>query len=177
MFKMKENDWHLLWCFLVLAVHYCSFHLWNFPKWENLFENICFNFSPLFFCIAIVKLFQYSRLIQTTLSNYYCGNAFVNPKRKNYMWKLWYPNHKKQKFTAQEDVLLNNSDVSNVQISPQNHKMIWITILLRSTAAQNLNSLSCVHFVIKSFRGFSLYVNINTLNTDCKSNQEQEMWL
>ena len=30
---------------------------------------------------------------------------------------------------------------------------------------------------IKSFRDFMLYVNIETLNTECKSVQEQEIWM
>ena len=38
-------------------------------------------------------------------------------------------------------------------------------------------SPSNVNFVIKSFQDFTLYVNIETLNTEGKSNQEQEMWM
>ena len=30
---------------------------------------------------------------------------------------------------------------------------------------------------MKSFQDFTLYVNIETLNTDFKSDQEQEMWM
>ena len=51
-------------------------------------------------------------------------------------------------------VLLVHGIVANVPISPQNPKMIPITILLRSTAPQNLMSPSNVNFVIKSFPGF-----------------------
>ena len=49
--------------------------------------------------------------------------------------------------------------------------------LPRSTAPQNLMSHSSAIFVIKSFQDFPLYVNIETLNTGCKSDQEQELWM
>ena len=74
-------------------------------------------------------------------------------------------------------VLLVHCIVPNVPISPQNPKMIWITILLRSTAPRFLMSPSSVNFAFKSFQDFTLYVNIETLNTQCKSDQEQEMWM
>ena len=66
--------------------------------------------------------------------------------------------------------------VPNVPISPQNPKLIWFTILLRNTAPRNLISPSSVNFVIKKCKDFTLYVTIETLNTQCKSDQEQEMW-
>ena len=49
--------------------------------------------------------------------------------------------------------------------------------MLGSTAPQNLMSPSSVNFVIKNFQDFTIYVNIETLNTECKSDQEQEMWM
>ena len=52
---------------------------------------------------------------------------------------------------------------------------IRITILLRSTVPQNLISPSSVNFVIKVSRDFMLYVKIETLNTECRSDQGQEM--
>ena len=70
-------------------------------------------------------------------------------------------------------VLLVHCIVSTVLISPKNPKLIWITILPRSTVPQNLMSPSSVNFVIKSFKDFTLYVNIETLNTECKSDQEK----
>ena len=73
-------------------------------------------------------------------------------------------------------VLLVHCIVPNVPISPQSPKIIWITILLRSIAPQNLMSPSSVSFVIKSFQDFTLYVYIETLNKECKSDQEQKMW-
>ena len=63
----------------------------------------------------------------------------------------------------------------NFIFSPQNHKMIWITKLLRSTAPRNLMSLSSVNFVIKSFEDSTIYVSIETFKRECRSDQEQEM--
>ena len=62
-----------------------------------------------FICIATVKSLQFSRLFQSFLSNNYFWNAFVNPKRKNYMWKLWYSNYKKQYCTSQEEIFSWNT--------------------------------------------------------------------
>ena len=76
-----------------------------------------------------------------------------------------------------KDVQLEHCFVPTVPPSQQSPKMISITILLRSTAPQNLKSPSNVNFVIKSFQDFTLYVNIGTLNTQCRSDQEQEMWM
>ena len=49
--------------------------------------------------------------------------------------------------------------------------------MLRNTVPQNLISPSSVNFAFKSFQDFTLYVNIETLNTECRSDQEQEMWM
>ena len=37
-------------------------------------------------------------------------------------------------------------------------------------------SPSSVNFVLKSFQDFTLYVNLETLNTACRSDPEQEIW-
>ena len=72
-------------------------------------------------------------------------------------------------------VLLLHCIVPNVPISSQNPKLIWIFILLRSIAPQSLISSWSVNFVIKNFQDFKLNVNIETLNTECRSDQEQSM--
>ena len=74
-------------------------------------------------------------------------------------------------------VLLIHCTIPNVPMSPQNLKTIWLTKLLRSIAPQNLTSPWSVNFAFKSFQDFTFYVNIETLNTECKSDQEQEMWM
>ena len=43
--------------------------------------------------------------------------------------------------------------------------------------AKNWMSPSGVTFVIKSFQDFTPYVNMKTLKTECKSDQEQKMWM
>ena len=72
-------------------------------------------------------------------------------------------------------VLLVHCIEPSVPISPQNPKMIGTTIFLRSTVAQNLMTPSNVTFIIEKFQDFRLYVNIETLNTECRWDQEQEM--
>ena len=37
-------------------------------------------------------------------------------------------------------------------------------------------SPSSVNFIIKSFQNFTLYVNVETVNTESKWDQEQEIW-
>ena len=78
---------------------------------------------------------------------------------------------------TRRDVQLEHCIVPIVPNSQQNHKTIWITLLLRSTAPQNLISPSTVNFAFQSFQIFAPYVNIETLNTECRSDQEQEMWM
>ena len=59
-------------------------------------------------------------------------------------------------------VLLVHCVVANVPISSQNHKMLWIIILPRSTAPQNLILISSVNFVMQNFLALMLYVNTKT---------------
>ena len=47
--------------------------------------------------------------------------------------------------------------------------------IAKKHSAQNMMPPSSVYFVIKSFQDFTLFVNIETLNTECRSDQEQEM--
>ena len=56
-------------------------------------------------------------------------------------------------------------------------EMIGNTTLLRSIGLQNLMLPSRVNFVKKSFQDFTLYVNIEAPNTECRLDQEQEMWI
>ena len=66
--------------------------------WVSLGTYYCHLFSR----IATVKLPQSLFLFQIVLLNAYFATAFVNPKRLNYIWKLWYRNRKEQYYTAQE---------------------------------------------------------------------------
>ena len=49
--------------------------------------------------------------------------------------------------------------------------------IAKKQKASNLMSPSSVKFFIKSFQDFTLDVIIETLNSECKSDQEQEMWM
>ena len=80
-------------------------------------------------------------------------------------------------YVTRIDVQLEHCIVLTVPISTQNLKVIWIIILLRIIVRENLMSPSSVNIVIKSFQEFTLYFNIETLNTEWKSDQEQEMWM
>ena len=73
---------------------------------------------------------------------------------------------------TRRDAEMEHYIVANVAVSPQNHKMIWITTLLGSRAPQKLVSYSSVKFDIKSFQ---LDVNIDTLSTESRSDHEQEL--
>ena len=66
---------------------------------------------------------------------------------------------------TRRDVQLEHCLGPNVPVSQHSPKITSSTILLRSTAPQNLKSPSHVNFAIKCFRDFTLYVNIETPNT------------
>ena len=69
---------------LSLDVYGCSFLSSNVPYMGKfILKQLLQFFRHYFSCIANVKSLESSRLFQTILSNYYCWNAFVNPKRKN----------------------------------------------------------------------------------------------
>ena len=77
--------------------------------------------------------------------------------------------------STRRDVQLEHCIVPNVPVSPQNHKMISMTILLKVKAPQNSSLLSRVNFAIRSFQDFALCISIETLNTECRSSRERKM--
>ena len=167
--------WFVLWLvspFMVALSPYGILHKWEkFSKISRykfftsisfaLLQSNCFNFSvhSRLFCLRpflqMPYLYRYEKL----------HVRIVVPKLQSSIFPV-----------TRRVALLVHCIVSNVPISPQNPKMICITILLRSSAPRNLMSPSSVNFVIKSFQDYTLYVNIKTLNTECKSDQEQ-MWM
>ena len=76
-----------------------------------------------------------------------------------------------------KDVHVKHCIIPTVPTPPQIPKVVWIIIFLKSTAPQNLMSPSNVNFVIKIFQFFTLHVNIETINTEARSDQEEEMWM
>ena len=141
-------------------------------------KTLATNFLPLF----LLHCYHQVASIFTFISAYFVKLLFLKclrsiETRKLYM-RIVVP--KLQSLVlrvTRRDVQLEHCIVPNVPISPQNPKLIRITILLRSTAPQNLISPSSVNLAFKSFQDFTLYVNIETLNTECRSDLEQEMWM
>ena len=133
------------------------------------------SFGQNFICIATVKLFPIFHSFQIILLK-----PFTKMPSLNGYEKVTCENCGTQ--TAQLNlgvtsivVLLVRFSVPNFPISQKNHKKNSFNILLRSTEPQNLMSPSSVNFGIKIFQDFTLHVNIETLNTECRSDQEQEM--
>ena len=71
--------------------------------WKMLLNNTGDNVFRHFILIATVKSLQSSRLFQILLLNNGFRNAFVNPKGKIYMWKLFYSNYEKKQFCLAVD--------------------------------------------------------------------------
>ena len=178
---MKENDWQLL-RFIFLRLVFLLWVVFPFMEFSVIEEynvkKLATNFSPVFLLHCYTQVASFF----TFISHYSVKLLFLK----------WLPYIDTRKLdvrivvpklqslilrVTRRDVLLVHCIAPNDQISPQNPKMVRITILLGSTAPQNLMSLSSVHFVIKSFQDFTLHLNIETLNTECKSDQEQEMWM
>ena len=75
-------------------------------------------------------------------------------------------------FVTRRDVQLEHCILPSVPISPQKPEKSWNILLLKTTAPQNPLILSNVNIVIKSFRDFTLYVNIKTSNMLFLSRQQ-----
>ena len=78
---------------------------------------------------------------------------------------------------TRRDVRLDHCIGPIVPFSTQNLKMILIIILPRNTAPQNLMSLPSRNFFIQNFQDFTLYVNMEKRNTECRSDQGQVVWM
>ena len=157
---MKEYDWQFLRYFfssLVLLFMVARSCYGVLRIWKNLYKDTCyqlvttvsFAFRPssrfnlhvyfrLFCQTPIIQMSSLNRNEKLTCEN--CGTRRT---------KLNLVRHKKRCSFGQ-------CIVPNNPILPQNRKMIWITILLRSAAPQNLMSPSSVNFVMKSFQDFTL---------------------
>ena len=149
----------------------------TFRKWERICKNTCyklfgiFSFAlilssrfnlPVFFSDYSVKLLLLKSLCLIETKKLLV--TIVVSKLQRLILRV-----------KRRVVLLVHCFVPKVPVSPQNPKMISITILLRSTAPKNLMSPSSVNIVNKSFQDFTLYVNIETVNTECRLDQEQDM--
>ena len=155
---MQENDWQLLrylFFWLVLPFKVSLSFYGNFRKWEEYFKNTWYNFS------AIISF----ALLQSSCFNFYvhlrsiCLTPFTKMRSLNRYEKVKCENCGIQitKFNlARHKKICSAGTLCCTQcpISSQKHKVIWITIMLRSTAHQNLISLSSVNFCYQEFPGF-----------------------
>ena len=177
--KMKVNDWQLMRYFFlswVLPSMVALSFLWNFPYMGKICKNNCYKFfATISFALLLSSRFNlhvyFILFCQTTI--------IILPslirQKKWHVKSVVLILEEAMMYVTRRDVQLEHCIVPNVPISPQNHKMIRITILLRSTAPQKLKSPSSVNFVIKRFQDFTLYVNIETINTECRSDQKQKV--
>ena len=147
-----------------------------FRIWEKICKNTCYKF----FAFISFALLPSSRF--TLISDYFIKLLILkclhSIDARKLLVSIVVPKlqHLTLRVTTRV-VLLVHCIVPNVPISPQSPKTILITILLRSTVLQNLISPSSVNFAFKSFQYFTLYVNIETRNTELRSDQEQKMWI
>ena len=134
-----------------------------FGKWVNLFKIFCYKFSAtISFALlpsSVFNLHIYFRL--------FCQTGIIEMPSLIRKEKITCGNCGAQ--TTRNKIVLHEQRssvrtlfVPNVSISPHNHKLICITILLRSTALQNLMSSSIVNLC---YQEFPLYVNTETRNT------------
>ena len=161
-------------CLLWLLILFMEFSVYG-TKYVKILAT---NFSPLFH----LRSYRQVASIFTFISDYFVKilllKCFRCSEKKKLLVKLVVPKLQEQElYVTRRDALLVHCYVPNVPVSAQNPKTIWITILLRSTAPQNLISPSSVNFAFKSFLDFTLYVNIETFNKEGRSDHEQEMWM
>ena len=160
-----------------LGVYGCSFLLSNFPYmgkiiWEHVLQIFRHYFILCHCYRQVASTFTFVSDYSVKLPLLKCLREC---EKKKLHVKIGVP--KLQNLilpVLRRVVLLVHCIVPTVPISPQNHKMIWITIFLRSTAPQNLMLPSSVNSVIKNFEDFTLYVSIETLNTENRSDQEKK---
>ena len=143
---------------------------------KNYFlEVLCHYFN----CIATIKVLQFL----TFISDHCVFNKFTQMPSLNRYEKVTCENCGTQ--TTKLNLARHRKrcsagtlHCSNVPISPQNYRLTWIIILLRSTAPQNLISPSSVNYVMQNFPAFIPYVNTDTLNMYHKwdSERSEQYW-
>ena len=166
----------VLWLFLRLLVVLSFYEI--FRMWEKNAKKLVTNFSPIFH----LHYYRQVASIFTFISDYFVKLLLLKCLRSIETRKLHvrFVVPKLQSLilpVTRRVVLLVHCIARNVPISQPKPKMISINKLLRSTAPQNLISPSRLNFAFKKFQDLTLYVNIETLNTECRSIQEQEMWM
>ena len=174
---MKENDWQLLRYFLLWSVlpFIVALSFYEIYRIREKYAKI------IFFSIISFALLPSSRFNLHVYFRQFCQTTFIEMPSLNRYEKVTCDNCGTQ--TTKLNLARHKKSCSAGTLcynqcpnfSTKSQKMIWIFILLRSTAPQNLMPPSSVNFGIKSFQDFTLYVNIETLNTACRSDPKQEM--
>ena len=165
----------LLW--LVLHLWLPSFY-GIFRIWEKICKNTCYNF----FAIISLALLPSRRFNLDLYFRLLCRTPLIEMPSLNrnekvicrncgtQTTKLNLARHKKKCSVG----TLYCTQCPNFSTKSQNDLNYQIA---KKHSAQNLISPSSVNFAFKSFQDFTLYVNIETLNTECITDQEQEMWM
>ena len=125
-----------------------------------LLQSSCFNFYVHFGSMSLTPFPQMpssNRYEKVTCEN--CGTQST---------KLILARHKKSCSAG----TLYCTQCPNFSTKSQNDLIYHIA---KKHSAPKLMSPSSVNFVIKSFQDFTLYVNIETLKTECRSDQEKKM--
>ena len=161
-----------------LTVFGCFFLLWNFPCMRKICRNFCYKF----FAIISFAMLPSSCFTFHVHFRSFCSTLFTQMLPLNRYEKVKYEKCGTQ--TTKLNLALHKKNCSAGTLyctqcpnSFTKSKIDLNYILLISAAPRNLMSPSSVNFVIKSFQDFTIYIDKETLNTQCKSDQEQEMWM
>ena len=152
---MKKDYWQFFRYFFLWLV----FLFWLlFPFMQlsvnrkSKLKNVLQTFHLYFICLSTFKLLQFSRSFQIIPFNtFYPKCLLYSDNRKLHVRSVVPKLQSLILRVTRRVVLLLHCIVDDLPISPQNHKMIWNTILLWNTAPQNLSFLSNENFAINSF--------------------------
>ena len=150
----------LLFLFMIALSCDC-FSIYGLKYWATLYTH----FRHLLSCIATdnwLKNFTLSTFfsIELILLNFFRSIATTN-----LILKLVLTKRHKIFLCVKRNIPLGLCFEPSVLPFPQKPQMVWIIILLRKTALQNMMLPSSVNFVTEKFHTFPLYVNKKTLST------------
>ena len=110
---------------------------------KSVLRNVLQTFHLYFICLSTVKLLQFSQSFQIIPFNTFYQKCLIYIDFRKLHVRSVVP--KLQILilrVTRRVILLLHCVLDDLTISPQNHKMIWNTILLWSTAPKNLSLLS-----------------------------------
>ena len=177
---MKENDWqfmrYFLWLFLLFMVALPFYGI--FRIWEQICKNTCYRV----FAIISFALLPSSRFNLHVYFRLFCQTTIIEMPSLLRKEKVTFENCGTQ--TTRNNIVRHRKRCSIGTLfctqCPSFSKKSQNNLnyhFVKKHNAPNFMLPSSVNFVIKSFQNFTLYVNIETLNTECRPDQEQEMWM